>query len=116
MAAPTQEDIEKLYKNLANIPIDSDKINEAANILKEKLDNNESYLCLCATNEHVDTINEKLIELFNIKSEIIYAQDTEQRRKTKSSNKPKKKKKTSETAGLEEMLTIGINAHQEQKM
>lgn len=45
VAAPTEDDIEKLLEKLVNIPADSDKINEAAKLLKEKLDNKQSYLC-----------------------------------------------------------------------
>lgn len=112
IAAPTEADIEKLYSKLIEVPIDSNKINEAAKNLKEKLENNESYLCLCSTNEQVDEINEKMINICNIKPEIIYCEDTEQNRRLRTNKRvhSKKKKKTSETTGLEEVLKIGLNA------
>lgn len=112
IAAPTEADIEKLYSKLIEVPIDSNKINEAAKNLKEKLENNESYLCLFSTNEQVDEINEKMINICNIKPEIIYCEDTEQNRRLRTNKRvhSKKKKKTSETTGLEEVLKIGLNA------
>jgi ATP-dependent DNA helicase PIF1 len=108
IAAPTEENIEKLKANVINIPENLNKTNEAAITLKRKIDNNEAYLCLCSTNEEVDAINDKMIEI--LKPELIYAEDKEKKRKTRNKRKPKKKKKTSETAGLEEVLTIGKGA------
>jgi hypothetical protein len=100
---PTQEDINFLNSKIIN-PQEITSIAELIIQLEEK---NAMYLC--ANNEIVDDINLKCIEWLKIKTFDIWAEDTNQGKIFKIKKNTEKRKKASETAGLEELLQIGVN-------
>jgi hypothetical protein len=100
---PTQEDINFLNSKIIN----PKEINSIAELIIQLEEKNAMYLC--ANNEIVDDINLKCIEWLNIKTFDIWAEDTNQGKIFKSKKNTEKRKKASETAGLEDLLQVGVN-------
>ena len=106
LGIPTEDDIDILNKQKIKINNTRDIYPETAQFYKES-DNNRSYsICLFGLTSEVDSCNSEISKVYKIKTVKISAIDFVNNKLINKNNKTK----SSETAGLENQLQIGVNS------